>query len=243
MNTLDARQALASLERMGGSRLVRDVIAVFERQAPAYARAAREAWKRGEAAALGRAAHALKGSSAQLGASRLAELCGAAEALAEGGALAEAEALLADIDAELDEFLRHLPRIELDAGRGLKRRLVGVVEDNEDTRLIVRKILEPVYDVEESASGDDALERFVRRVPDAILLDISLPGIDGLEVLARLRASPVLGRVPVIALTAHAMVGDREGFLARGFDGYASKPIMDERELLDAVRGALEARG
>ncbi|MEK7766376.1 MAG: response regulator, partial [bacterium] len=60
--------------------------------------------------------------------------------------------------------------------------------------------------------------------------------------LALMRAHPLLTRVPVIALTAHAMVGDRESLLARGFDGYASKPILDERELIDLVTRLLDGK-
>jgi CheY-like chemotaxis protein len=65
-----------------------------------------------------------------------------------------------------------------------------------------------------------------------VLLDISLPGMSGVELVARLRADAVLRHVPVIALTAHAMAGDRETYLAAGFDAYVTKPIVDEGVLL-----------
>jgi CheY-like chemotaxis protein len=77
------------------------------------------------------------------------------------------------------------------------------------------------------------------RPPDLVLLDISLPGMDGPEVLKRLRADPALTRLPVIALTAHAMAGDRERFLALGFNGYVTKPILDEELLFATVRELL----
>jgi CheY-like chemotaxis protein len=71
--------------------------------------------------------------------------------------------------------------------------------------------------------------------PDLVLLDISLPGMDGNEILARIRADEGLRRLPVIALTAHAMAGDREKYLTAGFDDYITKPIVDETLLLSAM--------
>jgi CheY-like chemotaxis protein len=68
-----------------------------------------------------------------------------------------------------------------------------------------------------------------------VLLDISLPGMDGNEILKRIRSDDGLRSIPVIALTAHAMAGDREKFLAAGFDDYITKPIVDERKLFDAI--------
>jgi CheY-like chemotaxis protein len=162
------------------------------------------------------------------------------EQLATQGDVAGATTDLDLAPTDLDRFLATLPRIEEAPAPGTRRRRIGIVEDNDDTRLIVRTILESSYEVDECATGGEALARFARRQPDAILMDISLPGIDGIEVLARLRADPVTARIPVVALTAHAMVGDRERFLAQGFDGYASKPILEEQDLLDAVRAALD---
>jgi CheY-like chemotaxis protein len=120
---------------------------------------------------------------------------------------------------------------------------VAVVEDNADNRLLVRAIIGDAYDVREFPSGGEALEAFARAAPDVVLLDISLPGLSGLEVLARLRADARLARVPVVALTAHAMDGDRQRYLAAGFDGYVSKPILDEALLLDAIARALRRPG
>ena len=86
-----------------------------------------------------------------------------------------------------------------------------------------------------------ALEGITHSPPDLVLMDISLPGMDGEEVLARLRADSAVRDVPVIALTAHAMVGDRERFLKAGFDAYVTKPIVDGADLLDAIERLLVA--
>lgn len=116
---------------------------------------------------------------------------------------------------------------------------IAVIEDNEDNRLVVRALLEDHYEIREYADGLQALAAFPASPPHLVLLDISLPGLDGPEVLQRLRAMPALAAVPVIALTAHAMAGDREKYLAAGFDDYVSKPIVDEELLLGTIRKLL----
>ena len=112
---------------------------------------------------------------------------------------------------------------------------VAVVEDNADNRLLLQAILDGLYDVVEYENGVDALAGLAARLPDIVLLDISLPGMDGNEILARIRADSRLRRLPVIALTAHAMAGDREKYLAAGFNDYITKPIVDETLLLRAM--------
>ncbi|MGH7668217.1 MAG: response regulator [Gemmatimonadaceae bacterium] len=121
-------------------------------------------------------------------------------------------------------------------------RCVAVVEDNPDNRLLLQAILCARFTVLEFENGVDALEGFATRPPDVVLLDISLPGMDGLEILARIRADAQLARLPVIALTAHAMAGDREKYLAAGFDDYLTKPIVDETLLLRAIEKQLTGR-
>jgi two-component system cell cycle response regulator DivK len=113
--------------------------------------------------------------------------------------------------------------------------VVAVVEDNADNRLLLQAILEGLYDVHEYETAEAALEAFERAAPDVVLLDISLPGMSGVELVERLRADPALRHVPVIALTAHAMAGDRETYLAAGFDAYVTKPIVDEGVLLRTI--------
>lgn len=120
---------------------------------------------------------------------------------------------------------------------------IAVVEDNEDNRLVVRALLEDTYQIEEFESGDAALVAFDTSQPDLVLLDISLPGMDGPEVLRRMRADPKTAKLPVIALTAHAMSGDRERFLEAGFDEYLTKPIVDDAPLHRAIVRLLAGRG
>ena len=116
---------------------------------------------------------------------------------------------------------------------------IALVEDNPDNRLLVRVILESLYQVTEYETGFAALEGLAKEKPALLLLDVSLPEMDGTEVLRRIRADARLREVPVIALTAHAMSGDREKYLAAGFDEYVSKPIVDETLLLDAIKKLL----
>lgn len=112
---------------------------------------------------------------------------------------------------------------------------IGVVEDNPDNRLLLRAILEDQYDIIEFEAGREALEGFRDAKPDLVLLDISLPEMDGPEVLEHMRADEQLKDLPVIALTAHAMAGDRDKFLTMGFNEYVTKPIVDESVLFSAI--------
>jgi CheY-like chemotaxis protein len=117
---------------------------------------------------------------------------------------------------------------------------IAVVEDNPDNRLLVQVILESSYEVVEYETGFAALAGIPVDKPDLVLLDISLPEMDGTEVLQRLRAEEATAGLPVIALTAHAMSGDRDRYLAQGFNEYVSKPIVDEADLFSAIERALE---
>jgi CheY-like chemotaxis protein len=116
---------------------------------------------------------------------------------------------------------------------------IAVVEDNPDNRLLVQVILQPYYEVVEYETGFAALDGMAAAKPDLVLLDISLPEMDGTEVLKRMRADDRLKTLPVIALTAHAMSGDREKYLGAGFNDYVTKPIVDEDILLGAIRRLL----
>ncbi|MGB1658692.1 MAG: response regulator [Longimicrobiales bacterium] len=120
---------------------------------------------------------------------------------------------------------------------------VAVVEDNPDNRMLVQALLEDLYDLSEYETGLEALEGLPDNIPDVVLLDISLPEMDGTEVLAWMKTQDQLKALPVIALTAHAMAGDREKFLSIGFDEYVTKPIIDEDLLIDAIERCLNPAG
>jgi CheY-like chemotaxis protein len=122
------------------------------------------------------------------------------------------------------------------------KRTIALVEDNPDNRLLVQAILDDVYDIVEFETGVAALDGFATFIPDLVLLDLSLPEMDGTEVLRRMRLDPRLVAVPVIALTAHAMSGDRERFLADGFDDYLTKPIVDDTLQIGAIERGLAER-
>jgi two-component system cell cycle response regulator DivK len=120
---------------------------------------------------------------------------------------------------------------------------VLVVEDNEKNMKLFRDVLAAKgYYTLEATTGTRAVELAAEHAPDLVLMDIQLPDLDGSEALARLRADERTTSIPVLALTAQAMHGDRERFLAAGFDGYISKPV-NVVELLATVRRYCEARG
>ncbi len=101
-----------------------------------------------------------------------------------------------------------------------------VVEDNEKNMKLFRDVLMSTgYRTLEATTGGEAVALATEHSPDLVLMDIQLPDIDGIEALGRLRADDRTASLPVLALTAQAMEGDRERFLAAGFDGYLSKPV------------------
>ena len=120
---------------------------------------------------------------------------------------------------------------------------IAVVEDNPDNRLLVQAILAGEYELTEYEDGAQALSGMLADPPDLALVDISLPGMDGTELLEKMRAEPSLARVPAIALTAHAMAGDREKYLGLGFQDYITKPIVDEAVLTEGIERLLGAGG
>jgi two-component system, cell cycle response regulator DivK len=111
-----------------------------------------------------------------------------------------------------------------------------LVEDNEMNMKLVRDVLQATgYATLEATSGEEALEVARTHTPALVLMDVRLPGMDGVEALARLRRDEQTASIPVLAVTAQAMIGDREQFLDAGFDGYLSKPV-DVVELIEAVK-------
>jgi two-component system cell cycle response regulator DivK len=119
---------------------------------------------------------------------------------------------------------------------------VLIVEDNEDNRELVVKVLRNKgYEMVQAADGEEALEKAVAERPDLILLDISLPKLDGYEVAKRLKSMEEFQEIPIIAFTAHAMKGDREKVIVAGFEGYISKPV-NVRELPEQVRSFIRGK-
>ncbi|HHS96502.1 MAG TPA: response regulator [Chloroflexi bacterium] len=117
------------------------------------------------------------------------------------------------------------------------------IEDNPENRLLVRRILEAEgYTVVEAEDAPSGLEAAQNVSPDLILLDINLPEMDGYEFTARLRQTPGLKEIPIVALTANVMKGDRERTLAAGCDGYIQKPI-DVDELPRQIARFLQRSG
>ena len=118
-----------------------------------------------------------------------------------------------------------------------------VVEDNPRNMKLVRDVLQATgYRTLEATTGERAVELATEHRPDLVLMDIQLPDVDGVETLGRLRAHESTAAIPVLALTAQAMDGDRERFLAAGFDGYLSKPV-DIAELVAIVNQHCGGRG
>ncbi len=110
------------------------------------------------------------------------------------------------------------------------------VEDNFQNKRLVRKILTARgFDVLEADDGLTGVEVATKEIPDLILMDISLPGIDGVEATQRIKAQAGTTSIPIVALTANAMRGDRERFIAAGCDDYLPKPISTH-ELLEMIR-------
>jgi CheY-like chemotaxis protein len=115
-----------------------------------------------------------------------------------------------------------------------------VIEDNPLNLELVREVLIAAgMKVIEAQNGHAGLDAASQQRPSLILLDIRLPGLDGYAVLQRLKANPATAVIPVVALTAQAMVGDREQALAAGFTDYIAKPV-DTRTLADRIRAILQ---
>jgi len=120
--------------------------------------------------------------------------------------------------------------------------LILVVEDNEKNRKLVRDVLARYgYRLAEAETGEDGVRLARELRPDLILMDIQLPGIDGVTALGQIRSDPHLSDTPVIAVTASAMSPDRRRIMEAGFDGYESKPIS-VRPFLENVRQMLDRR-
>jgi two-component system, cell cycle response regulator DivK len=119
--------------------------------------------------------------------------------------------------------------------------LVLIIEDNEKNRKLVRDVLQVKgYKTVESEAAEEGLKLATEKCPNLILMDIQLPGMDGITALKRLRAEAKTKSIPVIAITASAMNYNRLTMLAEGFDGYQTKPIS-VKDFLEEVRKVLDS--
>jgi two-component system cell cycle response regulator DivK len=117
--------------------------------------------------------------------------------------------------------------------------LILIVEDNEKNRKLARDVLQfHGFRTAEAETAEEGLRLAFETPPDLVLMDIQLPGMNGIEALGHLRADQRTSRVRVIAVTASAMMQDRQKIMAAGFDGYQSKPI-NVKAFVEAVRGAI----
>jgi two-component system cell cycle response regulator DivK len=120
--------------------------------------------------------------------------------------------------------------------------LILIVEDNDKNRKLVRDVLTfKGYAVIESETGEEGIRLAQERRPSLVLMDIRLPGIDGIEALRQLRAEPTTRGIPVMAMTASVMSEDRQKIMDAGFDAYQGKPI-EVNDFVAAVAQLLERR-
>lgn len=122
----------------------------------------------------------------------------------------------------------------------MNNRRILIVEDNSDNRTLLTDVLLALnYEVIEAVDGEEGIRKANEEHPDLILMDLSLPQIDGWTATGYIKGTPELNHIPIIALTAHAMIGDREKALKAGCDDYISKPI-DMRELQSKIAHFLQ---
>jgi len=116
--------------------------------------------------------------------------------------------------------------------------VILIVEDNSDNMITVKAILDDNYTVLEAEDGAQGIVMAKKHIPHLILMDIALPGVDGIEAFNIIRNIGQLSHIPIVALTASAMTSDRETILANGFDGYIAKPI-DEKVFFNTINRVL----
>ena len=118
--------------------------------------------------------------------------------------------------------------------------LILIVEDNEKNRKLMRDVLQfKGYRLAEAETGEDGVRLAHELHPDLILMDIQLPGINGITAFHQIRDDPATANIPIVAVTASAMTQDRQTIMAAGFDGYQSKPL-DVKKFIEAVRQMLD---
>lgn len=119
---------------------------------------------------------------------------------------------------------------------------IYLVEDNQDNADLFTALLSEFFDIQSFQTGMDLLAHIgedTEKLPDLFVLDISLPGMDGISLMKRIRSDYTYRGIPILALTAHAMADDKRRLIQAGFDWYVSKPILDEKELYYVVDGLM----
>ena len=248
------RETIDHILTVGGQPLLAQLVEMLKESVPQRLAAIDAAVAVGNAETILQQAHALRSGAGNLGATHLTTVAATMEMRARAGDLAGMDQMAAALRQRYDEARVDLERLvcELETAPAASpgtppaepapaRRVLALVEDNVDNQVLTRAILQGTYDMVIYSDGPSALTAIRARPPALVLLDISLPGMDGEEVLGRLRADPATRNLPIMAVTAHAMKGDRERFLAAGFDDYLAKPI-DEAALLATVARLLERR-
>ena len=125
----------------------------------------------------------------------------------------------------------------------MENKTVLIIEDNELNMKLVRSMLQlGHYQVLEAWDAETGIQLAREHLPDLILMDIQLPGMDGLQATRIIRKDPILSAIPVMALTSYAMQGDEQKAISAGCTGYIAKPI-DTRNFLDDLAGYLEPQG
>ncbi len=122
-------------------------------------------------------------------------------------------------------------------------KLILHIEDNFDNRILVRRLLHSAsYNVIEAENAHQAIAALCKYAPDLILMDINIPGVDGYTLTSKLKTIPTMKKIPIVAITANAMRGDREKSLIAGCDGHIEKPI-DIDSFLDVIAHHLNHNG
>jgi two-component system cell cycle response regulator DivK len=115
--------------------------------------------------------------------------------------------------------------------------LILIIEDNEKNRKLIRDLLQVKgYQTIDTETAEDGLKLAEEKTPALILMDIQLPGMDGITAMKQLKAAPKTNRIPIVAITASAMTHNRQTMLAEGFDGYQTKPLNLKEFLADVDR-------
>ena len=125
----------------------------------------------------------------------------------------------------------------------MSQELILIVEDNEKNRKLIRDLLQAKgYQTIETAAAEDGIKLATERNPALVLMDVQLPGMDGITALKQLKAGPATRSIPVMAITASAMTYNRESMLAEGFDSYQIKPFNLSEFLADVARLIVQNR-